>query len=224
MSGIGSLLRDQQHAVDLVDLDELHLDPLAGARWAGSCRRSRGGSAARGGRGRRGRRAGRARGGRSRTAPRSRRGSCGPCRGRRRRGCRSSPRAGSRARVARTTGWAWSGASPPRTRDVVAVEGDVDGAERRRGRRCAPRSAARSRWASGTPRVWIPTSATSSSSGLRSMISCAIRESVRSSASRRGGAWRPKGAQTYSSNSFPASLDRVKGNRARRRLAARADV
>ena len=56
------------------------------ARSAGSCRRSRGGSAARGGRGRRGRRAGRAPGGRSRRAPRSRRGSCGPCRGRRRRG------------------------------------------------------------------------------------------------------------------------------------------
>ena len=44
-----------------------------------------------------------------------------------------------------------------------------------------------SRRASGTPRVWIPTSATSSSSGLPSMISWAMRERVRPSpsASRR---------------------------------------
>ena len=44
-----------------------------------------------------------------------------------------------------------------------------------------------SRCASGTPRVWIPTSATSSSSGLPSMISWAILERVLSSpsASRR---------------------------------------
>src|ERR687895_859656 len=33
----------------------------------------------------------------------------------------------------------------------------------------------RSRWASGTPRVWMPTSATRSSSGFPSTISCAIR-------------------------------------------------
>src|SRR5947209_2039225 len=36
-----------------------------------------------------------------------------------------------------------------------------------------------SRWASGTPRVWMPTSAISSSDGFASMISWAIRESVR---------------------------------------------
>src|SRR2546423_8483037 len=40
-----------------------------------------------------------------------------------------------------------------------------------------------SRCESGTPRVWIPTSATFSRSGLASMISCAIRESVRSTSS-----------------------------------------
>ena len=119
------LLGDEQDAVDLVDLDELHLDALAARRWAGSCRRSRGGSAARGGRGRRRRRAGRGRAGRSRRAPRSRRGSSAPCRGRRRRGCRCGPRAGSRA-----------GLADERLRvqrrlaaadvDVVAVEGDVE--------------------------------------------------------------------------------------------------
>ena len=153
------------------------------ARSAGSCRRSRGGSAARGGRGRRGRRAGRARGGRSRTAPRSRRGSCGPCRGRRRRGRTVAPssgksssrRADDRLRVERRLAAAHA--------HVVAVEGDVDRAERDGDARRAPRSAARRRCASGTPRVWMPTSATSSRSGLRSMISCAIRESVRSIAS-----------------------------------------
>src|SRR6266542_808906 len=41
----------------------------------------------------------------------------------------------------------------------------------------------RRRCASGTPRWWMPTSATSSSSSFRSMISCAMRESVRSIAS-----------------------------------------
>src|SRR5436190_2179974 len=42
----------------------------------------------------------------------------------------------------------------------------------------------RRRWASGTPRVWMPTSATRSSSGLASTISCAIRVSVGSIASQ----------------------------------------
>ena len=41
----------------------------------------------------------------------------------------------------------------------------------------------RRRCASETPRVWMPTSATRSSSGFRSTISCAIRGSVRESAS-----------------------------------------
>src|SRR5438128_1698002 len=41
----------------------------------------------------------------------------------------------------------------------------------------------RSRCAIGTPRVWMPTSATVSSSSFRSMISCAMRESVRRMAS-----------------------------------------
>src|SRR5712691_5602986 len=99
----------------------------------------------------------------------------------------------------------------------------------------APRSGAaparssisrRRRCASGTPRVWIPTSATRERSGFASMISCAIRDSVRrsASASRRTV---PDGASTMvtalagstvcgrvaSYDSFPASLDRLKGVR-----------
>ena len=49
--------------VDAVDLGDLDADLLGRARWAGSCRRSRAGSAARGGRGRRARRAARPPGG-----------------------------------------------------------------------------------------------------------------------------------------------------------------
>ena len=113
---------DQQDGVLAVDLGQLHLDAAPGARWAGSCRRSRGGSEARGGRGRRAPPAARARAGRSRTAPRSPPGSCGRCRGRRRRGCRSCPRAESRAR---SPARAAAGAAAPRRRAPA----------RRRGRR-----------------------------------------------------------------------------------------
>src|SRR6186997_2189894 len=99
----------------------------------------------------------------------------------------------------------------------------------------APRSGAaparssisrRRRCASGTPRVWMPTSATRVRSGFASMISCAIRDSVRrsASASRRTV---PAGTSTAltvqpgstvcgqpdSYDSFPASLDRLKGVR-----------
>ena len=108
-----SLLRgwDEQDAVDLVDLDELHLDALVAARSGGSCRRSRGGSGARGGRGRRARRAGRARDGRTRRGPRSRRGSSARCRGRRRTRTQVIPSRGKSSRVARTTGCGCSGAA-----------------------------------------------------------------------------------------------------------------
>ena len=63
----------------------------------GSCRRSRAGWAARGGPGRRDTRAVHGPAGRIRRASRSPRGSCGPCRGRRRRGRTSALRAGTRA-------------------------------------------------------------------------------------------------------------------------------
>ena len=99
----------------------------------------------------------------------------------------------------------------------------------------APRSGAaparssisrRRRCASGTPRVWMPTSATRVRSGFASMISCAIRDSVRRSASASSRTV-PAGASTAltaqagstvcgqpdSYDSFPASLDRLKGVR-----------
>ena len=63
--------------------------------------------------------------------------------------------------------------------DVVAVEGDVELAELELDAAALVDRAPRGAAASGTPRVWMPTSATASSSSLRSMISCAIRESVR---------------------------------------------
>src|SRR2546429_978223 len=109
----------------------------------------------------------------------------------------------------------------------------------------APRSGAvparssisrRRRCASGTPRVWMPTSATRVRSGFASMISWAIRVSVRrrASASRRT---RPAGASTAltgwaastvcgqaaSCDSFPASLDRLKGFGSRGTLNALPD-
>ena len=110
--------------VDAVELAHAHVHVLGARRSAGSCRRSRGGSAARGGRGRRARRAGPARGARSRTAPRSRRGRCGRCRGRRRRSRRCRP-VDAKSR--------WEACSDRRVRagrDVVAVEADVEVAER----------------------------------------------------------------------------------------------
>ena len=64
--------------VDAVGLLEADVDPLAAARSAGSCRRSRGGSGARGGRGRQGRRAGPGPGARSRRGRRSPLAPCGP--------------------------------------------------------------------------------------------------------------------------------------------------
>ena len=162
---------DLVDAVELVDAD---VDALARARSAGSCRRSRGGSAARGGRGRRARRAARAPGGRSRTAPRSRRARCGRCRGRRRRSrpCvrRRRSRCGARGRPA------CSGGGRGRR-----------GRRRCRGRRAGPRASSRSleQVAAGgaariAPRRWMPTIA----SGVRrraffSTISCAMRTSVR---------------------------------------------
>ena len=92
-----SLWGDEQDTVDLVDLDELHLDALAArgrqvlSDVVGADRKLAVAAVDEA------RRAGRARDGRSRRAPRSRRGPCGRCRGRRRRGRTSSPRAGSRA-------------------------------------------------------------------------------------------------------------------------------
>jgi hypothetical protein len=61
--------------------------------------------------------------------------------------------------------------------DVVAVEGDVDGAERGglAGALFDESPQPAGKW---TP-VWIPTSATRARSGFASMISCAIRERVR---------------------------------------------
>src|SRR6266508_1079520 len=94
----------------------------------------------------------------------------------------------------------------------------------------------RRRCASGTPRVWIPTSATRERSGFASISSCAIRESVRArpSLSRRtfsGAATRALRARTGSAvcgqaasfDSFPASLDRLKGVRSCGTLSARPD-
>ena len=109
--------------------------------------------------------------------------------------------------------------------DVVAVEGDVDGAEGRRRRRRARRSGARAaaraaRRASGCRRA-----RRRRRSGSASMISCAIRESVRESASASRRSFPDASAvlmarqastvrgRASSSDSFPASLDRVKGVR-----------
>jgi hypothetical protein len=85
----------------------------------------------------------------------------------------------------------------------------------------------RSRCARGTPRVWIPTSATRSRWGLPSTISCAIRVRllwIASASSRIFSADTPAWlngwaesacgrGQAGTSDSFPASLDRVKGVR-----------
>ena len=165
---------------------ELHLDALGQARWAGSCRRSRRGSAARGGRGRPARRAGRARG-RPRspsassaarmvrpeksTSSTRRPRSCRRCR-------RRGRRCGSRARA---------GSQP----QVVAVHRDVERADRDRRALDARRCASASRRARGTPRVGMPSRTRSSAPLLRSRISWAIRVRARamsaaSSTGRRG--------------------------------------
>src|SRR3954464_7083650 len=94
----------------------------------------------------------------------------------------------------------------------------------------------RRRWAIGTPLVWIPTRATRERAGLATSMSCAIGESVRRIASASSRIL-PAGASTAlttqagstgcgqagASDSFPASLDRVKGVRLRGTLDASPD-
>ena len=90
--------------------------------------------------------------------------------------------------------------------------------------------------AAGRKAVWIPTSATRERSGFASISSCAIRESVRArpSLSRRTFSGETTPAlraqpgsavcgQAASFDSFPASLDRLKGVRSRGTLSARPD-
>ncbi len=122
------------------------------------------------------RQAARARGGRSRTAPRSRRARCAPCRARRRRSRSCAGR--DRSRCAK------------RGRRAPA-----DARRRRRGKsRCpGPRAGRRPckssansscrRWARIAPRRWIPMRATAEGVGLRSAISCAMRTSARATSS-----------------------------------------
>ena len=180
--------REQEDAVDLVDLDELDLDALVAcgrqvlADVVGADRELA--VAAVGEHGELD--AGRAAVVEERR--RSPRGSCGPCRGRRRRGRPSCPRAGSRASCRGRA--AARGAAPRRATHVhvVAVEGDV---ERRRGRarrRCAPRSGAAGAARAGRRACGCRRARPRSRSSFRSMISCAIRESVRADAPPRRGA------------------------------------
>src|SRR5919106_6867411 len=129
------------------------------------------------------------------------------------------PSSGKSSRVERTTGCGWRGAPPPRTwtssrwKVMSSVPSGtsvpVNSSIRRR-----------SRWATGTPRVWMPTSAVRSRSGFLSTISWAMRPTVRRRASPSSKSFAVS-ACAATSNSFPASRDRVKG--ARRRLAARPD-
>ena len=128
-----------------------HADPLAAARWAGSCRRGRPGSAARGGRGRPARPAGRRAAGRGRRGRPARRGRCGRSRARRRPAPRrlssmpgagmsvcSTARVGCRRRSSRyiVTSRAPTGTATPSTSAIAAA----------------------SRRARATPRVGMPSS------------------------------------------------------------------
>src|SRR5919106_1575423 len=129
------------------------------------------------------------------------------------------PSSGKSSRVARTTGCAWRGAPPPRTwtSSRWKVMSSVPSGT------CVPVNSSisrRSRWATGTPRVWMPTSAVRPRSGFLSTISWAMRPTVRRRASPSSKSFAVS-ACAATSNSFPASRDRVKG--ARRRLAARPD-
>ena len=90
--------------------------------------------------------------------------------------------------------------------DVVAVEGDVERAERRPRCRRARRSGGGAAARAGRRACGCRRARPASRSGLRSMISCAMRESVRSSASA-------------SSRTF--SADTPAGLRARRGVAGR---
>ena len=181
-----------------VELGDVHVHALGAMRSGGSCRRSRGGSAARGGRGRRARRAGRAPGGRSRTARRSRRGPCGRCRARRRRARPCGPRAGT----------AGGSSGPPAPRACRGRRGRRRCRSRRAGSSVSSRSETSRcrRRARCAPRRWMPTRATWPS-GFFSTISCAIRTSVRrtSSSSRT--------TLGFVIGSFLASRGRVKGTR-----------
>ena len=173
------------------------------ARWAGSCRRSRGGSAARGGRGRRARPAARARA--AVVEQRLDRGAHGAPRvehvvddhdraaGRRRSRC------ARRARRARRG----------RRRDVVAVEADVEVA--RAARRSSSSSLEQQLQAlgeEGAAAMDADDRQRDRRCGLRSTISCAMRVSARRTSSS------PR--TTFSLHcivSFLASRDRVKGAR-----------
>ena len=128
-----------------VDLGQQHPDLLALARSAGSCRRSRPGSAARGGRGRPARPAARRAAGRGRPARPGRPARCGRSTARRRRDHRrpSMPSGGISVLAQRP------GRAEPQ---IVAVHGDVEGA--RTGIVRPSNSAELARpagWASGTP-------------------------------------------------------------------------
>ena len=124
-----------------VDLGEAHADALRVRRWAGSCRRGRPGSAARGGRGRRARPVGRRAGGRGRPARRARPGRCGRSRARRRRArrpCRRCPRRDRGVHGARVGWWRRSsryivmsrlpiGSSAPSTSAIGATRRSASG-------------------------------------------------------------------------------------------------
>ena len=140
---------------------------------AGSCRRGRRGSAARGGRGRRAPPGARRAGGRGRPGRRGRPGSCGRSRARRRRArptLSSMPPGGDR-RCASAPGCGWwrrssrcivmsrlpTGTSVPSTSAISAAR----------------------RWASSTPRLGMPSRTRSSAPLLCSRISCAMRRRAR---------------------------------------------
>ena len=159
--------------VDAVDLREPHPDPLGERGRAGSCRRSRRGSAARGGRGRPAPRAGRRAGGRGRRARRARRGWCGRRRARRRRGrrpCRRCRRRDLGAAAARGPGCS------RRSSRYIVTSSEPTGTS-------TPSTAAILRGdaaaASGTPRVGMPSRTRSSAPLLRSRISWAMRVRAR---------------------------------------------
>ncbi len=114
-SGIG----DDDFVLAVALLQSTRARPRPG-RSAGSCRRSRRGSAVRGGRDRPARRAGRCAGGRSPSARRARRAPCGPCTGRRRRGRHAGRRSETSMCVPFTSG-CWRAAA-----EVVPVQRDVD--------------------------------------------------------------------------------------------------
>ena len=132
-----------------VVLGQLHAAPLGAARSAGSCRRSRPGSAARGGRGRPAPPAARRAAGRGRRARRARPGRCGrrtarrrparrPCRRCRRRGCRCAPAraAGCSRRSSRYIVMSSEPTGTSRALDLGDPLGQPAGERRRRGSGC----------------------------------------------------------------------------------------